>query len=153
MKYGTAQIFAQGGKGSSIEDKDANGVQDLAVCFLKTDLRTLFAGLAKGRHTVTATLQGDLSTGGTFQTPLTVDVVSNGGSLATLLSPNPLNPTANLTVSTSVPGNLAVAVFDLHGRLVRTIERGAYYGAGYHDFQVDGRNEQGAEKQASHLPL
>ena len=143
MKYGTVQIFAQGGKGSSIEDKDANGVQDLAVCFLKTDLRTLFAGLAKGRHTVTATLQGDLSTGGTFQTPLTVDVVSNGGSLATLLSPNPLNPTANLTVSTSVPGNLAVAVFDLHGRLVRTIERGAYYGAGYHDFQVDGRNERG----------
>jgi len=143
MKYGTAQIFAQGGKGSSIEDKDANGVQDMAVCFSKTDLRTLFAGLSKGMHTATATLEGDLSTGGKFQTPLTVDVVSNGGSLATLLSPNPLNPTANLTVSTSVPGNLAVTVFDLQGRLVRTIERGAYYGAGYHDFQVDGRDEQG----------
>jgi hypothetical protein len=143
MKYGAGQIFAQTGKASLGADKDANGIQELTTCFSKTDLRTLFADLPKGTNTVTVTLEGDLSTGGKFRTALTIDVVNTGGGLAASLSPNPLNPQATLTVVTSRPGRVRVTVFDPQGRLVRTLEPGAYLGAGYHDFQVDGRGERG----------
>jgi PKD repeat protein len=143
MKYGTGQISAQAGKTSVVADKDANGVQDLTACFAKTDLRTLFAGLPKGTSAVTVTLEGDLSTGGRFRTTLTTNVVNTGGGLAAFLSPNPLNPVATLTFTTSKAGRVSVSIFDLQGRLVRTLEPGAYLGPGYHDVQVDGRNEQG----------
>jgi PKD repeat protein len=143
MKYGTGQIFAQAGKASIGGDKDANGVQETTVCFAKTELRALFAGLPNGSNSVTVTLEGDLSTGGKFRAALTVDVVGTGGALAAFLSPNPLNPVATLTITTSQTGRVKVSIFDLQGRLVRTLEPGAYLEAGYHDFQLDGRNEQG----------
>jgi hypothetical protein len=143
MKYGAAQIFALTGKVSIGADKDANGVDETTVCFAKTDLRALFAGLSKGTNTVTVALEGDLNTGGRFRTNLTVDVVATGGTLAAALSPNPLTSDATLTFKTSRMGRVRVSVFDLLGRRVRILEPGAYLGAGYHDFQLDARNEHG----------
>jgi flagellar hook assembly protein FlgD len=143
MKYGAGQIFAQTGKLSIGADKDGNGVMEMTACFAKADLRTLFAGLPKGTNTVTVTLEGDVSTGGKFRTTLTIDVVGTGGALASSLSPNPLNPEATLTFTTSLPGRVKASVFDLHGRLVRALETGVYLGAGYHDLHVDGRGDRG----------
>ncbi len=143
MKYGGDQILAQAGKGSIESDRDANGVHEITVCFSKTDLRTLFAGLPKGTNTVTVTLEGDLATGGKFRATLTVDVVSTGGSLAASVSPNPLNPQATLTFETSVPGHVRVSIFDMQGRRVRTILQDRDLPAGYHDFAIDGRSDLG----------
>jgi hypothetical protein len=144
MKYGLAQIFAQAGKVSIGGDDDGNGIQEITACFSKANLRTLFAGLPKGTTTVTVTLEGDLSTGGKFRTTLTLDVVKNGGgALVASLSPNPLNPTATLTFVTSRPGSVSVSIFDLQGRLVRTLVQGEYLGAGYHEVLLDGRSQQG----------
>jgi hypothetical protein len=145
MKYGTGQIYAQSGKTSIGSDKDANGVAELTACFAKTDLRTLFAGLPKGTNTVTVTLEGDLTTGGKFRANLTVDVVSTGGGLVASLSPNPPNPDAVLTFAMTRPGEVLVRLFDLQGRLVRTLADRQYQSAGYHDVRVDGRDEQGAQ--------
>jgi flagellar hook assembly protein FlgD len=92
---------------------------------------------------VTVTLEGDLSTGGKFRATLTIDVVSTGGALAASLSPNPLNPDGTLTFTTSQPGRVKVSIFDLQGRLVRILEPGAYFGAGYHDLHMNGRSERG----------
>jgi flagellar hook assembly protein FlgD len=74
---------------------------------------------------------------------VTVDVVSSGGGMAASVSPNPLNPTATLTFSTSRAGVVRVSVFDLRGRLVRVVEPGVRLDAGYHDLPLDGRNERG----------
>jgi PKD repeat protein len=145
MRYGTGQIFAQAGKVSIGGDKDANGIQEITACFSKNDLRTLFAGLPRGTNTVTVNFEGNLTTGGRFQATLTVDVVSSGGALAASLSPNPLNPEGTITFRTSRPGNVKVLIFDLHGRLVRSLEPGTDLGVGYHDVRLDGRSDQGEQ--------
>lgn len=143
MKYGTGQILAQPGKVSIGADKDANGVDEMTTCFSKTELRALFAGFSKGTSTVTVTLEGDINTGGRFRTNLTVDIVNNSGTLAASLSPNPLRTAASLTFRTLRSGRVSASIFDLNGRRVRTLLPGVELGAGYHDFQLDARNEHG----------
>lgn len=144
MSFGPGRIYAEPGKVAIGGDKDGNGVDELTACFSKADLRTLFAALPHGTNTVTVTLDGALTTGGTFRGSLTVDVVSNGGSLAASLSPNPLNPDASLTFTTSRPGRVRVSVFDLQGRLVRRVMEEGTLSAGYHDVRVDGKSEDGS---------
>ena len=142
MQYGSGRVYAQANKVSIDGDKDGNGVQEMSACFAKTDLRTLFGNLPKGTSTVTVELSGDLTTGGRFQANLTVDVAGTN-NLAASLTPNPLHPDGTFTFSTSQAGRLAVSIFDLHGRLVRKLEPGAEYQAGYHDFRFDGRGDRG----------
>src|SRR5207247_8641884 len=79
------------------------------------------------------------------------NVVNTGGGLAVFLSPNPLNPVATLTFTTSKAGRVSVSIFDLQGRLVRTLEPGAYLEAGYHDFQV--RSEEHTSELQSRVEL
>ena len=76
---------------------------------------------------------------------VTTDVVSNGSLIAPAasVSPNPLNPEATLTFTTSKPGNVKVEIFDLHGRRVRTNLGSAFMAAGSHDLKIDGRGESG----------
>jgi PKD repeat protein len=143
MRYGDRQIAAIADRVGFGADLDANGVAEMTICFTKNDLRSLLTGLPKGASTVNVTLEGKLATGGTFRTALLVDVTSSGGALTALLSPNPLNPSGVLTFTTSRQGRVRVTVFDLRGRLVRTILPAQELGAGYHDVLLDGRNDRG----------
>jgi PKD repeat protein len=144
MKYGTSQIYAMAGKAGIGADKDGNRILELTSCFSKVDLRSLFTDLPKGTNTVTATLEGDLSTGGKFRATLTVDVVSTGGGVAASVSPNPLNPEAILSFTISKPGRVRVSVFCLDGRLARTLLDGAVFENGRHDLRIDGQSNTGA---------
>jgi PKD repeat protein len=144
MSFGAGRISAEAGKLTIGGDKDGNGVDELTACFSKADLRTLFTALPHGTSTVTVTLEGGLTTGGMFRGTLTVNVVSTGGSLVASLSPNPLNPDAQLSFTTSRAGRVKVSVFDLQGRLVRRVMEEGTLSAGYHDVRVDGRSEEGA---------
>lgn len=124
-------------------DRDRNGIDEITACFAKTDLRLLFSALPGGRHTVTVTLEGNLTTGGKFRATMDMEVVSSGGSLVASLSPNPVNPVATLTIQTSRAGKMRVQLFDAQGRLVRVPLESQDIGAGYHDVLLDGRNENG----------
>jgi PKD repeat protein len=139
-----SEIFADAGKQSVSGDKNGNGVAEIHACFRKPDLRLLFSGLPPGRNDVSVTIQGSLTTGGVFLANLTLTVKSTGGALAATLSPNPLNPSAKATFSTRTPGAVAVRLFDLSGRLVRTYldERDARPGS--HDVTIDGRSATGS---------
>jgi len=150
MKYGTKQISADATRTVLDSDKDGNGIQEITACFTKADLRILFAGLASGHNLVTVTIQGNLTTGARFSGDVQVDVVSNGSFTASAasVSPNPLNPEATLTFITSKPGMVRVEMFDIQGRLVRSILDPAYMAAGYHDVRIDGRGQSG-ERLAS----
>ena len=57
--------------------------------------------------------------------------------------PNPFNPEGTLTFSTSRPGRVMVRLFDIQGRLVRTLMDGASAPAGRHEVRIDGRDAQG----------
>lgn len=149
LSFGSAQASAIGGKTSISSDVDRNGVDEITACFAKADLRTVFASLPAGRNTVTATLEGNLATGGKFRAQVTVDVVSNGPGLVASLSPNPPTPAAILTFATEVGGQVRVRLFNLQGRLVRTLLPGEYRGPGYHDVHVDGRDDRGKRLPSS----
>jgi hypothetical protein len=148
--YGTATISVDPGRTAIDSDKDANGVQEITACFTKAQLRILFAGLPSGHNLVTVTIEGDLTTGARFRGTVQVDVVSNGSFTASAasVSPNPLNPASTLYFATSKPGTVKVEMFDLQGRLVRTIVTETFMGAGDHEARIDGRGQRG-EKLAS----
>jgi len=58
-------------------------------------------------------------------------VKSNGSFLAASISPNPLNPAAKLSFATTKPGAVKVQMFDVNGRLLRTIAEELNAAAGY----------------------
>ncbi len=56
--------------------------------------------------------------------------------------PNPFNPTTEIRFETSAPGAVALKVFDLQGRLVRTLVEASLQ-SGSHQVGWDGRNQHG----------
>ncbi len=145
MKYNGSQIPATSTKSSLQLDKDANGVADLSACFSRVNLRTLFAGLPSGKTHVTITIECQLVSGGRIDGSLGVDVQTSDGSGAVTasVSPNPLNPEATLTFVTTRPGAARVVLYDLSGRVVRTLLHESLLSAGYHDLTIDGRTDHG----------
>ncbi|MEK7315998.1 MAG: PKD domain-containing protein [Candidatus Eisenbacteria bacterium] len=138
------EIFAVAGKVMVDGDRNGNGVTEIRAGFAKADLRLLFSGLPFGTNTVQVGIEGDLLTGGRFRATLTHHVKSTGGALAATISPNPLNPFARLTFATTKGGAVRVELFDLNGRLVRTVLDERQVAAGYHDVAIDGRAASGS---------
>lgn len=135
------EIPAIAGKGIVAGDANRNTVADFEVCFAKTDLRQLFSNLT-GQSTVTVTIRGDLTGGNRFEAALSVDVIA-GGRNAVALLPNPPNPGASILFSTSRPGPVRARVFDIRGRLVRTLSASREVFAGEHALAFDGRGDSG----------
>ena len=69
--------------------------------------------------------------------------VSATASLEAAVSPNPLNPQTKLFFETTKPGLAKIEMFDLQGRLVRTIQSSIYMAAGSHEMTVDGHGQNG----------
>jgi hypothetical protein len=140
------RIPATGNKTATNGDLNNDGILEIKACFNKADLRLLFSGLGGGAHTVTVALEGSLISGGTFHAELDLSVSGsnlNHGKNPAAISPNPLNPQAVLTFSTSKAGFVKVQMFDIRGRLVRTLEDTQSAPAGYHDVTIDGMNSSG----------
>jgi len=140
--YNSVSIHAIAGKTSVDGDKNGDGITEITACFSKDDLRVLFAGQPTGDYTIT--LKGDVNGGGFFQGTVSVHVVNNGNFLASAsISPNPLNPSAVLTFATSKQGAVKVQLFDVQGRLIKTLMDEQAAVAGYHDVRIDGRDNSG----------
>jgi FlgD Ig-like domain/Bacterial Ig domain/Putative Ig domain len=137
-----SQIAAIAGKGITSGDADRNTIADFEVCFSKDDLRQLFS-LVSGRASETVAIRGDLASGSRFQGTLTVDVVGQGGPNGVAVLPNPPNPGAAIRFTTSRPGAIRARVFDIRGRLVRTMESSGEAFAGTHALDFDGRGDSG----------
>ena len=58
-------------------------------------------------------------------------------------SPNPFNPSTMLRFELDAPQRVDLKIYDLAGRLVRTLETGAPFGAGPHQMQWNGRDDAG----------
>jgi len=83
--------------------------------------------------------------GAHFSGEVEIDVFGTGGSsLAASVSPNPFNPEGTLSFVTKRPGAMRARLFDMNGRLVRTLADQSSAAAGYHDIRIDGRGENGA---------
>ena len=65
------------------------------------------------------------------------------GAVSARVSPNPLNPEATLAFSTARTGFVKVRMFDLNGRLVRTLMDEAVAEAGEHRVRIESRGAHG----------
>ncbi len=122
-----------------VGDQNRNGIPDLMVRFGRSALDPL---LTPGMSSLELT--GSLVTGESFAGTGVVRVINNGGRhQAASVSPNPLNPSAILSFNTVEPGRVRVTMFDLQGRLVRTLMEAPIAPAGEHEVRIDGRGERG----------
>jgi hypothetical protein len=137
-----SQISAVELKTAEEKDSDRNGISEVPVCFARDDLAKLFDQV-QGKQTVTARLGGTLFDGRRFCTKVDVDVDGGHRSLAANISPNPLNPQATLRFSTAQDGFVRIRMFDLNGRLVRTLFDRPLVTAGDHQVIIDGRGGNG----------
>jgi hypothetical protein len=143
LKYAGNQISADARKTFAGGDKSGDGIEEIRVSFTKADLRTLFAGLPNGHNLVDVAIEANLATGGILHGTTQVDVVSSGSTTAAMIAPNPMNPAATLTFTTTRSGSAKVEMFDIGGHLVRTILDEGSLRAGVHEVWIDGRGRRG----------
>jgi hypothetical protein len=130
-----------GSRSAIVGDHNTNGIPDLMLKFPRTALDPL---LTLGVNALEVT--GSLVTGENFAGTDDVRVIDPGGDhLAAAVAPNPFNPSAMLSFNTVKPGRVRVTMFDLHGRLVRTLMEMPLLPAGEHAVRIDGRGERGEE--------
>jgi len=116
-----------------------NGIPDLMVKFARAALDPLLTPDMKDLE-----VTGSLVTGEGFAGTDRIRVIAPGsGSHSAFVRPNPLNPAGVLTFRTSTAGGVTVKMFDLHGRLVRTMAEVPLLPAGVHELRFDGRGDGG----------
>ena len=99
----------------------------LHACFSLSDIQGLFGDADLPATFADATVNGTLSTGETFSATVGSkfagnDKANNGKSgLHSRVRPNPINPSTVVTFSLSQPGRVRVLIYDLQGRLVKTL--------------------------------
>jgi len=143
---GTVAECAADPKHLRIGDLDRNGVPDLEVRFPFACIRNLFRN-TPNNSSVNLILTGEFETStGTapFRGVKVVTIKTGGSGAAPILAyPNPFNPQGRLSFVTARPGSASIQLFDLQGRLVRTLLPQQYLGAGGHEVAIDGKNDQG----------
>ena len=130
-----SEIASLSDKTSVGGDRNRDGVMEVSVSFGRSDLRLLLSHVM-GKTTVRATLQGSLTTGAPVQASIDLVVVGGGPKSSVSLSPNPLTRAGTLTVQSVTSGQVRVRLYDVHGRLVRTL-MDDWRSAGYHDVALD----------------
>lgn len=131
------------GSVDATHDRDGNGVLEVRMDFAKEDLRALFSNVID-RTAGTMTVHALLADGRAVAATLNADVTPMLRHALKRVGPNPMNPEAVLTVELASAGRLRVRVFDLRGRLVRTLLDSASEPAGSRDLRFDGRDDRGA---------
>lgn len=125
-------------------DMDRDGVAELSACFARSDLARLLSSV-RGRRTIDIALEGRLTTRRKFSAPFEVTIQGTPAAehgITASVSPNPLNPTGVLKFTVSATGTVTVRLFDVLGRLVRTVVQDAPFEAGEHSLRIDGRDDQ-----------
>jgi hypothetical protein len=110
-------------------DDDCDEVEGLHVCFEMSALRDFFGDADVASSLNDATIEGTLSNGDTFVATLGSfkTVPPNHANdhkkspLTLRVKPNPLNPKAAISFTLTQPGRVKIAIYDLQGRLVRTV--------------------------------
>jgi len=114
--------------------------------FVSGGYYVMMAPLPMGDHTLHFTGHTTFN-GSDFTLDITYHIhVGNppgGGRALASVSPNPMNPQAKLRFTTTKPGPVRVDLYDLSGRLVRTLYQTSFVGAGPHELVIDGHTASG----------
>jgi hypothetical protein len=134
-----ARVPAQ--RAEMVGDTDRNGAPEVQVCFSRDDLGNLFSRI-HGKTLVNVAIEGALNSGRPLLAPLEIKLKSPDPRSARV-HPNPSNPAATLTFETERAGSVRVRLFDLSGRLIRTILEEPSMNAGVHSTRIDGLDHAG----------
>jgi PKD repeat protein len=143
MQYAGAQALAIAKGTEVVSDADENGVPEVTASFAREDLRGLLGSLPRGKTSVRVTVGGRLIGGGTFLGTADFDVMKPVEAVPVTVSPNPLNPNGSLAFYTQARGPLRVTLYDVNGRLIRTLMAEPNAPAGDHEVMIDGRDRSG----------
>ncbi len=92
---------------------------------------------------VNLTIRASLASGATVSATFPVHVVPEKRHAIRQVGPNPLNPEAVVTLDVSVTGPVRLRVYDLNGRLVRTLLDGQGVAGQTIEVRFDGRADSG----------
>jgi hypothetical protein len=93
---------------------------------------------------VPVVFEGSVSTGGFFRAPSTIGVQGGGGPASLVVSPTPLRARGAFEFTTTRPGRVSIRLFDVSGRLVRTLTNESSAAAGYRRIEFDAKDDVGA---------
>ena len=93
----------------------------LKACFSMSDIQGLFDVSTLPGEFVNATVNGTLSTGGSFVATVGSKFAGHGKGLNSKIRPNPVNPKTEITFRLTQAGRVGVRIYDLQGRLVKTL--------------------------------
>ena len=139
--HGVTEVYADGPVRSE-GDSDGNGVDEFTVTFSAESLLRLFGDLEHPVHE-TVTIGGGLYAGGEFLADITMNVRPGATGNGVAVTPNPFNPQTLLTFNLSKPGAVSAHLFDVHGRMVRTVYRDQPLTAGTHEVILEAKGDQG----------
>jgi len=112
-------------------DHDEDGVLDLRVTF---DRGAFVPPLVPGFRTLE--VSGELKSGDLLRGAAEIQVIDPTDHGIVSVSPNPLRRSGVLRFQTTTPGPIAVQVFDLRGRLLRTLYESPSMPAGRHEIPI-----------------
>ena len=124
-------------------DSDGNGVEEFTVTFSAESLMRLFGDLAHPLHE-TVTISGGLHAGGEFLATIALNVRSGAAQNEIAVWPNPFNPQTLVTFNLSRAGAVTAHLFDVRGRMVRTVYRDQPLDAGTHEMILEARSDHGS---------
>ena len=127
-------------------DQDGNGQAELAACFPLEDLRTFFSDI-HGAAVIPLEIVADVTSGGQVHETTALRVIGSPAAVSLAVAPNPLNPETAISFYTAAGGRIRIRVFDLAGRLVRTVLDETRPG-GYQTVHWNGETQQ-SRKAAS----
>jgi hypothetical protein len=139
-----SEISAEADKTVVSRDLDHDGAEEIGVCFRMADLRRLFGALS-GRVERKALIRGRLVSGAPIQAEANLTIIAGTGIT---VSPNPLVSKGTLTWRADKPGPIRARLFDVHGRLVRTVYENPQAAAGYHDIELNREGPAGTRLAA-----
>ena len=124
-------------------DRSGDGIGEIRATFSNESLQAMFGSSPSGTYVVA--IRADLVNGGKIRGVQYVQMVRSGGQTfaAASVSPNPLNPEATLTFTTTRPGAVRVDLFNIQGQLVRRLVDDPAMVAGVHEATIDGRGSRG----------
>ncbi|HEU4724343.1 MAG TPA: T9SS type A sorting domain-containing protein, partial [Candidatus Eisenbacteria bacterium] len=138
-----SQIAASAPKSGVIGDTDKNDIPEYPACFATSDAAALFS-LLRGKQDVPVRLEGSLTDGRRFCSSFTLPIIGKGtGAVAARVEPNPLNPEGTLRFTAKSPGAVTIRLFDVNGRLVRSLWNARATAPGPQEVRIDGKDGSG----------
>jgi hypothetical protein len=142
---GSVSSIAAQTKGVTIGDQDLDGFTELLVYWTRTDLNALL-GNVPNNTAVTIVVTGQIQQPN-GQIPMkatkVITVKSSGGAVDVAAYPNPFNPQTSIAYTTRAAGRVTMNVYNVSGRLVRTLKQDEYTDAGTHEVSWNGLDNVG----------